>query len=242
MRQKEPLVNGGIFKKSNGICCNSPWPKGDEQKHYAGRNTLKDCPTNTGILSFIKCSTGLLSIAERQDCLRLSMNFLFQYCAKFLLFEDIIKNTSKFLCLTQCCFQELLEGSEFGVVGVCAPRPAKTWWQWEYQDTPLNLDWQQVQNPPTFLSQLKNMMQAVEVQKTQHDQRDVMASMKGGFSDLAFSSSEKRLFNICHEDLKSVYWWVTKFALWSLVQPGAVVGGEQRLQFLAHPSLNRSME
>ncbi|RMB94342.1 hypothetical protein DUI87_29152 [Hirundo rustica rustica] len=115
MKQKESLGNGGILKKNNGIYCNSPWHKGDEQKHYAGRNMLKDCslqcPTNTHILSFMKSSTGLLSIAEEiRGCLRLSMNFLFQYCAKCLVFEDIIKNTSKFLCLTHCCFQELLEG------------------------------------------------------------------------------------------------------------------------------------
>lgn len=47
MRQKESLGNGGIPKKSNGICCNSPWQKGDEQKHYAGRNMLKDVISNS---------------------------------------------------------------------------------------------------------------------------------------------------------------------------------------------------
>lgn len=47
MRQKESLGNGEIPKKSNGICCNSPWPKGDEQKHYAGRNMLKDVISNS---------------------------------------------------------------------------------------------------------------------------------------------------------------------------------------------------
>lgn len=41
------MGNGEIPKKSDGICCNSPLPKGDEQKHYAGRNMLKDVISNS---------------------------------------------------------------------------------------------------------------------------------------------------------------------------------------------------
>lgn len=41
------------------------------------------------------------------------MNFpLFQYRAKPLLFEDVSKTTSKYLCLTQCYFWELLKGKQ----------------------------------------------------------------------------------------------------------------------------------
>lgn len=47
MRQKESLGSGGTPRKRGSYVGISPWPKGGEQKHSAGRNMLKDVISNS---------------------------------------------------------------------------------------------------------------------------------------------------------------------------------------------------